>query len=187
MLRVILLLAVTAWLLAACTQAPLLETRPAVNANGVDLSGDWALRGASAAPPRPFAEGEQPFRIPPRATQRPQRSKRAAAPAVGVFLENGRALRISQTNHGLFISFDRAVVEEYTFGENRLVSVGPIEAQRVSGWEGNAFVIETMDEEGTRLSETWSLTDTGATLVRRIVVTRRDEEEFSTEQLFDRE
>ncbi len=103
-----------------------------------------------------------------------------------VFLETGRSLRITQTDHGLFISFDRAVVEEYTFGENRRVSVGPIEAQRVSGWEGSAFVVETLDEDGARLTESWSLSDGGATLVRQIAVMQGEDEKFSTEQLYDR-
>ena len=103
-----------------------------------------------------------------------------------MFLETGRTLRISQTDHGLFISFDRAVVEEYTFGENRVVSVGPIEAQRVSGWEGDSFVVETLDEEGARLTESWALADGGNTLVRRIAVFKKELEHFSTEQVFDR-
>ena len=105
---------------------------------------------------------------------------------MSVFLETGRTIRVTQTDFGLFVSFDRAVVEEYTFGENRVVSVGPIEARRVSGWEGDAFVIETMDEEGARLIESWSLGDEGESLRRRISVVKGEDEDFSVEQVFDR-
>ena len=67
-----------------------------------------------------------------------------------------------------------------------MVSVGPIEAQRVSGWVGNELVVETMDEEGAVLAETWSLGDGGAVLVRLISVTEDGKQVFSTRQVFDR-
>jgi hypothetical protein len=104
-----------------------------------------------------------------------------------LFLESGTSLKITQTLHGIFISFDRAIVEEFTFGENRIVSVGPIEAQRVSGWDANEFVAETMDEKGAVLAERWSLAESGTALVRTITVLEKDELVFSTTQIFDRE
>ncbi|MDH3490931.1 MAG: hypothetical protein OEM20_02880 [Gammaproteobacteria bacterium] len=103
-----------------------------------------------------------------------------------MFLETGASLKISQTPDGLFISFDRAIVEEYTFGENRIVSVGPIEAQRVSGWNGMVFVVETLDEQGTLLTESWHLEPGGTVLVRDILVSRGNNEQFSSRQRFDR-
>ena len=183
------MLAASALVMAGCASAPPLERKSAANTSAVDLSGEWTLRGGEKASRPPLADGEQPIWIPKRTTQRqqrPQRPRRSGGRAVSVFLETGTALRITQTEYGLFISFDRAVVEEYTFGEDRIVAVGPIEAQRVSGWEGRAFVVETMDEEGVRLRETWSLTDQGAALVRRIAVVKGDVEEFSMEEVFDR-
>ena len=77
-------------------------------------------------------------------------------------------------------------MEEYRFGENRLVSVGPIEAQRVSGWQGDRFVIETLDDAGAILAESWQLTGDGKGMVRKILLTRRDEIVFSDEQRFDK-
>ncbi len=187
MLRITTLLALAAILLAGCSSTPPLEPKAAVNTGSVDLSGDWTLRGADGAPPKLLEDGEQPFRIPKRAANRkPERPQRSEGTAVRVFLETGRTVRISQTEYGLFISFDRAIVEEYTFGENRIVAVGPIQAQRVSGWDGNAFVVETRDKEGALLSESWFLSDAGETLVRRIAITKKDVEEFSAEQQFDR-
>ena len=93
---------------------------------------------------------------------------------------------MSQTEHGLFISFDRSIVEEYTFGENRTVAIGPVEAQRVSGWEGQSFVVETLDENGYLLTESWALADNGSMLVRDVSLSRRDDQEFSSSQRFTR-
>lgn len=95
-------------------------------------------------------------------------------------------MKISQTNAGLFISFDRAVVEEFTFGENRIVSVGPIEARRVSGWQGLKFVIQTLDDDGAILTETWQLEASGNVLVRELSIRKGDKRQFSAKQLFDR-
>ena len=95
-------------------------------------------------------------------------------------------MKITQTNFGIFISYDRSIVEEFTFGENRVVTVGPIEARRVSGWEGNSFVVETLDDSGTTLFETWHLESDDALLIRDIRMSKGDEESFRLRQRFDR-
>lgn len=115
-----------------------------------------------------------------------RRPKRSSISDVTMFLETGESLKISQTSDGLFISFDRSIVEEYTFGENRTVSVGPIEAQRVSGWNGMKFVVETLDEQGMLLTESWYLEPGNKVLVRDILVSRGDDERFTSRQRFDR-
>jgi hypothetical protein len=177
-------------LLAACAAPPQLDPRPGGNPLRVDLSGQWMLRGAVARP----AETEQTIRIPSAVNRSPQysirpereRSRRKGA-SVHIFLESGAGLKITQTDYGLFFSFDRAIVEEYAFGENRIVNIGPIEAQRVAGWEGRAFVIETMDEKGNVLFESWSLEDDGSVLVRELRIIEGDELAWSSRQVFDRE
>jgi hypothetical protein len=67
-----------------------------------------------------------------------------------------------------------------------MVSVGPIEAQRVSGWEASTLVVETLDEQGALLTESWYLDTDRNVLVRDISVTRGSDEQFSTRQLFER-
>ncbi len=187
MLRTISFLAALVMFVSACSSTPPLEAKSAANGGGVDLSGNWTLRGGDAVQAPRVADGEQPFRIPRRSSpNRVPRQTRADGDSVSIFLEQGRTLRISQTEHGLFISFDRAVVEEYTFGEDRTVSVGPIKAQRVSGWEGSTFVVETLDQDGVLLRESWALGGEGATLVRRIAVSKGEAERLATEQVFDR-
>ena len=66
-----------------------------------------------------------------------------------------------------------------------MYAVGPIEAQRVSGWEGPTLVVETMDDGGNVLRESWSL-DGGDVLVRDVVIVSGDEETLSVRQVFDR-
>ena len=95
-------------------------------------------------------------------------------------------MNISQTESGLFISFDRSVVEEYTFGENRVVSVGPIEAKRVSGWENGSYVIQTLDNDGAILTESWRPVDEGKALVRELSIVKGDQEKYSALQRFDK-
>jgi hypothetical protein len=156
----------------------------------VDLSGQWSLRGGVVRP----VETEQTIRIPPSTSRNPggvtqpvSRRSRSKGSSLHVFLESGKDLKVTQTNYGLFFSFDRAIVEEYAFGENRIVNIGPIQAQRVAGWEGRSFVVETMDKKGNVLFEAWTLEHDGKALVRELRITEGDELAWSSRQVFDRE
>lgn len=112
--------------------------------------------------------------------------RRAKDVSVHVFLETGSLLRVSQTEHGLFASFDRARVEEFRFGENRVVNVGPVEAQRVSGWDGRRYVVETLDDAGAILREVFWLGNDGNRLNRRITIVHRENTLLDVEQRFTR-
>lgn len=156
----------------------------------VDLSGQWVLRDAEPL----GADAAQTIRMPPSANRTKQpgmkpagERSRSREPSVHVFLESGANLKVTQTDFGLFFSFDRAIVEEYNFGENRTVNIGPIEARRVAGWEGSSFVIETLDTRGNILTETWRLEDNGRVLVRQLGISERGESAWSSRQVFDRE
>lgn len=129
----------------------------------VDLSGMWRLHDAG-----------EPTSGPPEALVR-------------VFLEFGEVLKITQTDHGLFVSFDRAIVEEYRFGEQRRISVGPIEAQRSSGWEGRSYVVETLDNENVRLTERLQLDAKNDVLLRIIEIRRGERSLFRQQQVFARQ
>ena len=178
--------------LAACAEAPQLDSLSAGNPEGVDLSGSWQIRVEGRGPL--VREGEQPqtIRMPERATrrsaqQRQRRPQRAEGDDVWIFIETGKALKITQTIDGLFISFDRSVVEEFTFGENLIVSVGPIKAMRVSGWEEQAFVVETVDKTGTTLYEAWHLDADSAVLMRDVRISKGEEDSYTLRQIFDRQ
>jgi hypothetical protein len=105
---------------------------------------------------------------------------------VHVFLEHGRRLKITQTDLAIFISFDRAVVEEFRFGENREVAVGPVVADRVSGWEGDEYVVETLDMNGMKLTERFEFGENRDTLRRTIVLRGKNRESVTLVQEFDR-
>lgn len=186
-MRIVIPLFVLACVVSACSSPPILEPRRGGNPEQVDLSGNWVLRSGDELP----VVHEQTIRIPKgssrnQATSRPAPAERPSDGAsVHLFLESGKMLKVSQTIYGIFFSFDRAVVEEYNFGENRTVSIGPIQARRVSGWEGDSFVVDTMDERGNVLTERWRLED-GA-LVRDISIARSDTTSFSKRQVFDPE
>lgn len=148
---------------AACGSKEMLITKPAAVPIGVDLSGQWLLRDTSGA------------------TQRAARET-----LVHVFFETGKSVKITQTSSGLFISFDRSVVEEYRFGENRTVSVGEIVAERVSGWEGSSYVIETLDKNGAKLIDTYRLDEGGKELNRSVSIWSRNASQLALEIVFDR-
>ena len=185
-LRVTAVCLLAAVILSGCSSKPVLMSRDSAIPAGLDLSGHWTLRAGPGSDVKADRDREPQIRIPSENTlERPTRS-RSSGPSVQLFLESGTALKITQTGAGIFISFDRSIVEEYTFGENRVVEIGPIEARRVSGWEGRAFVVETLDDQGSIMTETWRLDDGGNTLIRDIAVVRGGKQKSFSRQQFDR-
>ena len=183
-----LVLAAMACLMVACGSAPPLPAKSAAVPDGLDLSGDWKLRADSRDTNRRIRDAEREAAAPAGSLvpgKSKQTRRRNEDIRVHVFLRSGEVLRVTQTEHGLFISFDRSVVEEYRFGEQRMVNVGPIQAERVSGWEDNAYVIETRDAEGVMLIESYRL-EYPDTLVRRVRITGEPTAELDVEQVFDR-
>lgn len=181
-------LAAAACTLVACGSAPPLPAKSAVVPEGLDLSGDWQLRPESRETIRRIGEAERRAAGPGDSLipgKSPGSRRRNEDIQVHVFLESGSSLGITQTAYALFISFDRAIVEEYRFGEQRMVRVGPIQAERVSGWENDAYVIETRDKEGTMLIESYRLEDAD-TLLRRVRIIGEPGTELDVEQVFDR-
>lgn len=177
-------------LLAACSAREVLVPRSRTAPAGVDLTGLWRLQTEgsnerlSNAERRAANDGGISIPSPSREQRSQPRANRDSL--VHVFLETGAMLKITQTEYGLFISFDRAVVEEYRFGENRLVNVGPVEADRVSGWEGSDYVIETLDMDNNKLVERYALQGDGDVLVRRVSIYRKGELDLSVVQRYER-
>ncbi len=175
-------------LLAACSSSPpVLISKSAAVPVGVDLSGFWHLIEGGPSRRMENADGIGEERIDLKNTQRSRRKRSSGGASAHVFLQYGLNLKITQTAFGIFISYDRSVVEEFTFGENRMVEIGPIEAARVSGWEGDSFVVETLDDSGTSLSVTWSLEQNGSELVRDIRISKGERETLGQQQRFDRQ
>ncbi len=183
-------------LLGACSTPEVLEPRDGTVPAGTDLSGNWVMREVTPAERRRISEAinktdgiddSEYFRRQRSANNRSRGSRGSyKGGMVYVFLETGTNLKITQTPHSLFISFDRSVVEEFRFGENRLINVGEVVAQRVTGWEGSQLVVETLGENGMKLTERFLLTDNGNTLQRRITFRSKKLEEETVVQEFDR-
>ena len=180
------------WLcLVACagTQELQLTPIPAGIPADVSLAGRWQLRDDGDAA-RKVREAEQAAAgrvseaLAPSRKEKSSRSKNKSS--VHVFLETGRKLKITQTVDGLFVSFDRSVVEEYRFREQRFISVGPIQAERVSGWQQGRYIILTLDDQGSLLTETYGLVDGGETLERTIQIVHKEKELLFIRQRFDR-
>lgn len=183
----------------ACVAPEVLLPRDGTVPAGVDFSGDWQIQSNQRADQQRLRQAirrtdgirdDDLFRRPDRdSTDRDRRSRSSGVKGglVFVFLETGSSLKVTQTEHGLFISFDRSVVEEYRFGENRIINVGVVEAQRVTGWEGNQLVVETLDKNNMKMTERLELVDAGSVLERTITFRSKEGEEESVVQRFDRQ
>lgn len=183
--------------LAGCASREVLVPKDAAAPTGVDFSGYWKLRDDVNEQQRRINdairqtdgvdERDLMRPLPGQVDERRTRQSRNRGGLVHVFLEYGKRLKITQTNAGLFISFDRAIVEEYRFGENREVQVGPVIADRVSGWDGADYVVETLDQNAMKLVERLRLQQNGEVLQRTITLRGRNMEQKTIVQLFDRE
>jgi hypothetical protein len=183
--------------LVACGAREVLIPRSGANPAAIDFSGMWRLRTDDDADQRRLDEairrtdGVDSSEI-LRSSELeqygrgPYRPRRDPGGLVHVFLQNGAELKITQTAGALFISFDRAVVQEFRFGEHRQVQVGPVVADRVSGWEGAEYVVETLDESGMKLTERLAFGADRNTLRRTIILRGRNMEAETVVQTFDR-
>lgn len=176
--------------LAGCASKDVLELRSAIVPAGVDIGGQWQLRNDSRDTNQRLVDAELTAaggndNIYGSSRRQSRKSKNRGS-LVHVFLEYGVKLKITQTEYGLFISFDRAVVEEYRFGESRPINVGPVQAQRSSGWEEGAYIIETLDTDGNKLYERYQLEDNGQMLIRQITIWKNNAVHLSLVQKFDK-
>lgn len=187
----VLISLLAALLLCGCGSREVLEPRPAVNASGTSIAGNWQRREKAGDIGRQLNQAiRETAGIARRVIvpldnerRRPQRSKGGLA---HVFLKDGNNLKITQTPYGIFISFDRSVVEEYRFGENRIITMGQVEAQRVSGWDGDDYVVETLDRNGMKVTERFSPARDGRTLTREIVLRSKNKQEVVVTETFSR-
>ena len=186
--RRFLLVGLSGALLVACAGPDPLPPKDAAVPAGVNLTGQWQLRDDSLDSNTQIqvverkASGADQSLV-PKSSKKSKRRKDEMQ--VHVFLESGETLKVTQTKHGLFVSFDRAVVEEYRFGEQRMANVGPVAAERVSGWENGAYVIETRDKEGAMLTEKYRLEGEDL-MIRTIRIVHEEAVVLDVRQYFDR-
>jgi len=186
--------------LLACAAPEVLTPRDAAVPAGVDFSGQWKMRPESKRDQHRINEAinrtdgvdnktvlREMINSQRKSQNGGSSGGKSKAGLVGVFLESGDSLKITQTTHALFISFDRAIVEEFRFGENRPINVGQADAFRVSGWEGGDYIVETLGEKGMKLTDRYSLSSDGQVLTRHITLRSKNLEEVTIVQEFDRQ
>lgn len=181
--------------LAACAEPEILLPHSSETPPGVDFSGMWDIRADSSGDQRRLREvinntdGIDDYRLKSTkgSSSGTSRSRsRAKGGVVQIFLEVGSSLKVTQTEYALFLSFDRSVVEEFRFGEDRMVNIGVVQVMRVSGWEGDNYVVETLDKSGMKLTERYAISDDRKVLTRNIIFRSNKLEEDSLTQTFDR-
>ena len=135
--------------LAGCASGLKLPDPSTDYPSNLDFAGDWQRVE--------FREQDQMeperLRMPStrQATSRTSSGPRAKpGRKVRSFLEFGKALRITQLDSAMLISFDRAIVVEYRYGEHRMTNVGPIAGERTTGFRGEALEIMTLDDDVPR-------------------------------------
>jgi hypothetical protein len=166
----------------ATQQGPLLP-HAALAPDGVNFSGTWVIREEESAGQRSINRAASQVG----GSGRQSSSRRGSGSGqVQVFLETGRKLKITQTEHGFFVSLDRSVVEEFRFGESRIISIGKIEAQRVSGWDGSVYTVQTRDKNGMKMIDRYWLNDDKNVLLREITFIGRNGTDAAVQQFFDR-
>ncbi len=102
------------------------------------------------------------------------------------FLEFGKTLRITQLDSAMLISFDRAIVVEYRYGEHRMANVGPIAGERTTGFRGESLEIITLDDDGAQMTETWRLQRRASALERRVTIVKGNKELYSLRETYRR-
>lgn len=186
--------------IVGCATLETLEPKSPVTPEGLDLSGQWKLnaeegqdQAAVLAAIRASSKDRSFVRV-SRSQSRISANTNSQLIILGpktgaivhAFLQTAEKLKISQTRHSLFISFSGSIVEEYTFGENREIKLGAVTAARVSGWEGSSYVIETLDRDGRKLTEGYSLNNAADKLYREIILRDKNGDESAVAQVFDR-
>ena len=184
---------ITLVLLASCGSNETLLRKSAVAPPEMTLTGQWELVEDIDTILRDFdraisqtSGGKKNSGSLSTKSRRQRQSGKTAGGLVYVFLENGKNLKITQLEFGLFISFDRSVVEEYLFGEVRMVSIGGAQAQRVSGWEGEEYVIETLGKKGMKLTERYHLIEHESRLYRQVILRSKKGETVVTDLTYMR-
>jgi hypothetical protein len=181
-------------LLAGCVEPEVLDPRDGTVPVGVDFTGTWEILSNFREDQRQLAraisrtdgiDDREIFRQSSRPSNSSRsRSGKAKGGLVYIFLETGESLKITQTDYALFVSFDRSVVEEFRFGEYRTVTVGAAAAQRATGWEGNALVVDTLDRNRMKMTDRFELLDAGRVLQRTITLRSEDDETESLVQQY---
>jgi len=103
-----------------------------------------------------------------------------------LFIRSAEIIKITHNKFSLFIDFNRSVVEEYNHNRVEKINIGEASAFRSSGWKGMIYHIETLDSNGLKVTELFSLSDGGNTLNRKIIYRNEKQEDLIITQSFSK-
>ena len=115
-----------------------------------------------------------------------QQNKRNSDYVAHLFLRDANRIKITQTRYALYIDFNRSIVEEYKNNRIETIELGEIKVQRSSGWQNGYYLIDTLDDRGMKITETYSLVNQNKNLQRKIILRDKDENEVVIERLYNR-
>ena len=115
-----------------------------------------------------------------------QQNKRNSDYVAHLFLRDANRIKITQTRYALYIDFNRSIVEEYKNNRIETIELGEIKVQRSSGWQNGYYLIDTLDDRGMKITETYSLVNQNKNLQRKIILRDKDENEVVLERLYNR-
>ncbi len=173
-------------LLAGCASSLKLPSPSGAFPSEIEFEGDW----------RRVESREEDQMEPDRLnlpTSREATSRRTSGPRakpgrkVRAFLEYGRQLRVTQLDTAVLISFDRSIVREYRYGEHRMTNVGPIVAERTTGFNGDVLEITTLDDAGGLMKESWRVRRNGRQLERRVTIVKGKRDLYSLRETYVRD
>ena len=164
--------------------------------NEIDLNGSWVFSGK-------FEDNKQSIESAIKQTnnvnyrgikttgvfdgRNTSKVKRNSRGVAHLFFENTNKIKITQTKYSLFINFNRSIVEEYSFGEVKKITIGNVIARRSSGWFNNVYRIDTLDDYGMKITEEYNLVNSSNILERLLIFRDRDLNEISVLQTYQKE
>lgn len=164
--------------------------------NEIDLNGSWVFSGK-------FEDNKQSIESAIKQTnnvnyrgikttgvfdgRNTSKVKRNSRGVAHLFFENTNKIKITQTKYSLFINFNRSIVEEYSFGEVKKITIGNVIARRSSGWFNNVYRIDTLDDYGMKITEEYKLVNSSNILERLLIFRDRDLNEISVLQTYQKE
>jgi hypothetical protein len=164
--------------------------------NEIDLNGSWVFSGK-------FEDNKQSIESAIKQTnnvnyrgikttgvfdgRNTSKVKRNSRGVAHLFFENTNKIKITQTKYSLFINFNRSIVEEYSFGEVKKITIGNVIARRSSGWVNNVYRIDTLDDYGMKITEEYKLVNSSNILERLLIFRDRDLNEISVLQTYQKE
>jgi len=115
-----------------------------------------------------------------------QKNNRNSDYVAHLFLRDAKRIKITQTRFAIYIDFNRSIVEEYKNNRVEIIELGEVKAQRSSGWQNDLYLIDTLDDRGMKITETYSLVNQDKNLQRQVIIRDKNANEVIFRRLYVR-